>query len=360
MAKTTETTQAEVSKSVSELYSELLAKRDAAKAEQKARKEAEKAAKREAKANESEEDKEKRKLSKAEKREAELENWRSVIENLTGDDILYSPGKKKKKKKYRKWIGEDDPQADVVKPKKKKKRNYQKEFEPELNMLRRIVAEQNKFTADLQKRFQNAAGPATKDAAPLNKALVDLSANINTSRSNSLGMLRAIGDLKKTIANLYMEQKKLEAKEGGKGTEFTDVGLLGSSIASMRLGDAGGFDTSADISMGESIPQASTVFEQMQPASSGIDIPEFDPNSWNGGPSLGEHSATALEAIPHEIVVEYHKDDQKARIKAVDANSGEELVGYPVPTINPSDLTFNEKDGVAKGEFDQTYRLEVV
>ena len=77
-------------------------------------------------------------------------------------------------------------------------------------MLKNIVAEQNRFNADLQRRYSNAAGPNTRDAMPLNKNLVELAAVINSGRSNSLSLLREIGSIKKSISDLYMKQAKLD------------------------------------------------------------------------------------------------------------------------------------------------------
>lgn len=363
MSKTTSTSPDEVRTSVASIYSSFLDKRRA-EAEEKAEKkrlereakEAEKAAKY------TKEDGSK--MTKKERREAELNAWKEIIIGLTGDDLEYS-NPKKNKKKYKKWIDFDAPLDLKDKPKKKKKRNYQKEFDPELNMLKTIVADQNRFTNDLQRRFQNAAGPATKDAMPLNKTLVELAAAVNSSRANSLGLIREIGNLKKTIADLYMKQAKLDAEAGTAGFNAGDMGLMGSSIASAMFGDNSPStttsltpqtlqapDTSSAYSSG---PIVATPIRTGDPVSDSI--PEFDPSSW-GGPAVGE--AISFENVPKDIVVEWHKADGKARFKAVDPTTRTELVGCPVPTSDPTKLVFNEKDMIVKGEFDETYKLEIV
>lgn len=381
MGKIKNTTSEDVKSSVSSLYSTLLEKRRIEREEKEERKREE----REARRIEKEEEKKKEdgtKMSKKERREAELDSWKEIIVGLTGDDLEYSP-QKKSKKKYRKWIDDDDEVNAVLnaKPKKVKKKNYNKEFEPELNMLKSLVADQNRFTADLQKRYQVAAGPNTKDAMPLNKTLVELASVINNSRSNSLGVLREIGSIKKTVADLYMKQKKLDADLGTGGIgNTTDIGLMGSNIASALFGDSsinGGGNTNSytqsyasqnpNYQSNESVPVSSTP-NVTTISATGIPNNEpgviqatasFDPSTWDG-PEIASDSPVMYEAIPHDIVVEWHKAEDKARFKAIRRDTQEELIGCPVPTSDPSKLTFNEKDLIVKGEFDETYKLEII
>lgn len=361
-------TQEEVQASVSTIYAELLKKRKVQREEKEAKRLKEKEEK---KRKKEEKEQEESKLSKKEKRESELASWESVIIGLTGDDLEYNDSdKKSKKKKYRKWIDEEtDTDIKTVKPKKKKKKNYQKEFEPELNMLKSIVADQNKFTADLQKRFLNAAGPANKDAAPLNKTLVDLAGQVNSSRQNSLGLLREIGTLKKNIAELYFKQLKADMDGNATGFNTQDLGLLGSSVASSMFADNIAMSTPVEPIQGgefQNQQSSSPVFNASATAVSNnqqeVETPiaeSFDPSTWDG-PSLGSNNSVVYENIPHSIVVEWHKDKNMARFKAVRNDNGEELTDCPVPTSDPSKLKFNEKDLTVKGEFDETYKLEIL
>ena len=187
MPKVKNNTTEEIRASVASIYSELLTKRKEEKeAKQEKKRQEEELREQEKEANKKSENEPK--LTKKEKREAEFDNWKEIIIGLTGDDLEYS-STKKSKKKYRKWI-DDETESSILIPKTKKvkKKNYSKEFAPELQMLKNIVADQNKFTADLQKRFNTMAGPATKDAMPPNKTMVDLASVINAGRSNSLGV----------------------------------------------------------------------------------------------------------------------------------------------------------------------------
>jgi len=340
-----------VQKSVGSIYAQLLQKRKTEREEKEEQRRLEKEAKKAERELNPEED---RPMTKKEKRESKLDAWNEILHGLTGDDLDYiSP--KKNKKKYRKWIGDETENNAILtaKPQKKKKRNYNKEFEPELNMLKSIVADQNKFTFDLLRRYQNAAGPNTKDGMPLNKTLVELAAVINTSRGNSLGVLREIGNVKKTIAELYMKQKKLDQELGVGGGFDNDLGIMGSNIAASMF-NPGGNIIHQENPVSHNIPQQQYPSQPTQPKQ--ISSGPFDPSTWAGDGLDG--GATKFESIPHTIVVEWHKAFNQARFKAIDNATGEELVGCPVPTCQVKAI--DESTMMAKDDFDQVYKIQVV
>lgn len=357
MKEKVNTTSDDVKKSVASIYSELLNRRRIEKEQKQQEREAKKKAEKEAK--ELSKDDDEKPMSKKEKREASLNSWKEIIVGLTGDDLDYVPTKKSKKK-YKKWIDDNDDGNTITisKPKKRKKKNYNKEFEPELNMLKSVVAEQNKFTQDLQKRYQNAAGPNTKDSMPLNKTLVELASVINASRSNSLGILREIGNIKKTIADLYMKQVKLDADtKGAGGMESQDLGIMGSSLASSIFSNNPYSSTYQSNNVaGSSVSLSDVPVQSEQPSIPQVEIKKFDPDSWDGG-GLSSGN-TKYEAIPHTVVVEWHKESDKARFKAIRNDTNEELIGCPVPTCKIKAL--DQKGLMAKDEFDQVYKVEII
>lgn len=380
MEKATNNTAENVRSSVSSIYADLLNRRNEERQARAEAKEKAKEEKRLAREQEGEEGWESKKISKKEKREAEFNNWQQIIVGLTGDDLEYSSPKKKGKKKYKKWILDDEVKGDamVQKKKKAKKKNYNKEFEAELSMLKSIVADQNRFTNDLQKRFQNAAGPATKDAMPLNKTLVELAAAVNTSRSNALGYLNAISGIKKTIAELYMKQKKLESDLAGGVSEDSsrDLALLGSSLASAMYGDNGAFGggdnpnaaiPSAGMSMGTPSNPNSTNIEISAPSGAPASDPyggiritrDFDPSSWDGD-GISVTAEMQAEATPHDVVVFKNKSTGEITAKAFRKDNGEELPNCPLPFGDLSKLKINEDSMTAKNEFDLVFPVQYI
>lgn len=358
-----------VSNAVSSLYSTLLDKRKQQKEEYELKHIEEKERKKEEKRKKDYDENDDHKLSKKERRERELNNWKEVVIGLTGDDLEYSDVKNKKKK-YRKWIS-DETTVGLTgdKPKKPKKKNYQKEFDPELNMLKRLVADQNNFTSDMQKRLNLMMGPNTKDASPLNKTEVELASVIVSSRNNALGFIKEIGNLKKTIADLYLRQKKQDFDiSGGKNSDIdmTDLALMGSSLASQMSSSSIEYTQPAVQQQAQPQQQSSTQTITGVSASSigtsnnmPIIAESFDPSTWNNE-DVKVNDSVYYESTPHEFIVEWDKNADRARFKAVRTDNGEELKGCPVPTVSPSKLTFNEEKLTVKGPFDEIYKLEII
>ena len=379
MSKTTNNTSEEIRASVSSIYAQLLSKRREEKeAREEQKRQEDELREQEKEASKLNEDG--TKMSKKERRAAEFDNWKEVIIGLTGDDLEYSDSgkKEKKKKKYKKWIDDDNESSALTpKPKKVKKKNYNKEFAPELQMLKNIVADQNRFTADLQKRFNTMAGPANKDAMPPNKTMVELASVINAGRSNSLGVLKEIGNLKKVIAELYMKQRKEDLENGSGSIGPVDLALMGSSVASNIFADEPLMNTPVSTPATNSYSGSMTTPPNtINVTATPVDTPapvavpqqvipvvnqyqEFDPASWDGPSDLKLNPSVHFETIPHSVVVEMDGEGNR-RFKAIRDDNGEELDGCPVPTYDPKVLVINEKDKIAKGQFDETYRVEII
>lgn len=398
------TNENNVRTSVASLYAQLVKRREEERAE-KEKKKREKKEQEQAEKDAAETKEDGTKLTKKEKRQKEIENWQEVIFGLTGEDLEYTSEKKSKKKKYTKWIT-DDLESDNLtkKPKKPKKRNYKKEFDPELTMLKNLVNEQNRFTTDLQRRFNYAVGPASKDAAPLNKTMVELASAINVSRSNSLTTLRTISDLKKTVAQLYHKQAEIDMKKSGSGDSSSDndLSILGSSIIrglddlnNPYLAPINGTPTPQVIqtqppintpiqqvspssytgnanyqtkSTGDEVysPNNSTGTAEFKLSSTGgqvqqqipnieLSISDFDARTWVG-PELPDKQVMT-ENTPHEIVVMRDKTNGSTRFAAIEPGTDREIPDFPVPSYDPSDRPISETDHRMKGYFDDSYRV---
>lgn len=350
MKKQTQTTPDDIQQSVSQIYSSVLKSRAA---EHNKRAE-EKRAKKEAELVDQELNEEKdHPLTKKEKREKALDSWKEIIVDLTGDDLDYVKPKKSKKK-YKKWIDDegDDNRILVTKTKKKKKVNYNKEFENELSMLKSIVSDQNKFTDNLQKRYNTMVGPNTKDAMPLNKTSVELASAVISSRSNSLALIKEIGNIKKTIADLYMKDKKLQADlGGGGGFNDTDLTLMGSSIMSSMNGGSSNFQPAMQQMNAMAAPVNSSIA-----SSNGMVFEDFDPDKFEPeGIEADPH--IKYENVPKKTIVEYNQAENKHRYKTINTVTGQEIIDYPNPTFQIKSI--DEKNKVARDSFDSIYEVEI-
>ena len=355
MKKQTNTSPDDIKQSISQIYSDILKNRVDERNKVAEDKRLAKETKQAEEANEagdgSSQEEDGRPLTKKEKQERALDSWKDVIGNLTGEDLDYITPKKSKKK-YKKWIDEDsDGNAILVeKPKKKKKSNYNKEFENELNMLKSIVSDQNKFTDNLQKRFNTMVGPNTKDAMPLNKTSVELAAAVISSRSNALAVIKEIGNIKKTIADLYMKDKKLQQELGGSGFDQQDLTLVGSSIASAMMGSNYQSSTPTGTPQpaaptNSSINSGNMVFEDFDPQKFAFDNVPVDPY-------------VKYENVAKKTLIEFDQAENKHRYKTVDTNTGEEIKDYPNPTFQIKSI--DQKNKVAKDSFDSIYDVEII
>jgi hypothetical protein len=349
--ETTDTTTSAFKSSIASIYSELIDKQKKEKEDKREKKKLEKEERKKEKVNGDNNNP----MTKKEKREAEFESWKEVIIGLTGDDLDYIP-QKKNKKKYSKWISNDISENIILneKPKKAKKRNYNKEFEPEISMLKNIVSDQNKFIIDLQKRYQNAAGPSSKDSMPLNKNLIELAAVINNARGNSLGLVREIGTLKKNIADLYNKQREFDLKNGLNNITEQDISLMGSQLGHDIFGSE---RYNQNISINDSQTPESRVNTSDQTIQNSVPAKQFDPSSWNGDGITDD--MTSFEAIPHKIIFEWNKTENNGRFKAIRDDNGEELIGAPLPKITGS-IKIDEVNMTVKGNFDEVYQVVII
>ncbi|MBD5584879.1 MAG: hypothetical protein HDQ88_07345 [Clostridia bacterium] len=339
---------------------------DAIYARAKTKKSAKKEAKEEAKLVEKEKKKSSKyredgtKKSKKERRQEQMDAFNKAYGNIMGDELDVTPVKKDKKR-YKRWIEESDiefEERDIKK--KKKKRDYDKEFAPELKQLNSLVVEQKNFTKALMGKFNSTI------QGPVTKASVDLAATINASRSNTLNCLREIGSLKKARADLYYKQLKANEEGGGVKEEDGNLDLIGSSIAA-SLFDQPLTTMPPQPEPQQPTPQANPFVQEPQNLAPVVPVQaeqmaeavEFDPSSWTGGPDISD-TYTAFESIPHSTVCEWDKQNNRARFKAVRDDTGEELVGCPVPEVDIKRLKFNEEEMTVKSEFNDVYRLDIL
>ena len=195
------------------------------------------------------------------------------------------------------------------------------------------------------------------------------------------GMLREIGNIKKTVADLMMKQKKLDFDTGSiksSGMGDTDLTLMGSNIASSIFGDINGAAVPVDPqpsqpAMNIAMPnvQSANIFATpptSQPQQSQYQQPQtqepmfssFDPDTW-GADTVQDTSYAVAEATPHSIYLEKNRETGDMRFVAVRDDTGEYLENCSdLPTSDPSRLKINEKDGTVKGEFDEVYKIKYV
>lgn len=136
----------------------------------------------------------------------ESDQWMSSILNTV------SFSKKRGKKKFMSIFDDRDEKKKKKKGKKVDSQgreiiDYGKQMEPEINMYRNLLKDQNMFTETLQKEY-DALRSSKSVSRGVNKTMSDLIANITSARSLSMQLVEKNINAKKIIAELNMKQSK--------------------------------------------------------------------------------------------------------------------------------------------------------
>lgn len=192
-------------------------------------------------------------MSKREKKEKEKkdkdkeiqDDWLQMINSFEDEPI--------QSRKAAKGIFEPYYAENGKKKKKKKKKegeltDYNKEFETDAKLIRNLLVEQTKFTDALQRRY-NAMAETKSSARGVGKFTTDLIAAVNQARTLSMQLVEKQVNLKKTIADLTMKEKK-EFGKTNDGAE--DMGLYSSRFLKEMINERGminsmdGYDVPTD------------------------------------------------------------------------------------------------------------------
>lgn len=176
--------------------------------------------------------KEKKEKEEKEKEKSIQDDWLKMVNSFEEEPIqckkstsgIFEPyyaesGKKKKKKKKK--------DGDLT--------DYNKEFEQDARLIRNLLVEQTKFTDALQKRY-NMMAETKSSARGVGKFTTDLIAAVNQARTLSMQLVEKQVNLKKTIADLTMKEKK-EFGKIDEGAE--DMGLYSSRFLKEMINERG-------------------------------------------------------------------------------------------------------------------------
>ena len=189
--------------------------------------------------------KEKKKSKKEEEKrdeEAQENDWLETVANFQIEPI---------KRKHRKPVDIFEFGEGKKKKKKKKKdgelTDYSKEFENEMTLIKGLMQDQSKFTDSLQRKY-DAMENTKSSARGIGKFTTDLIESINTSRNISLQLIKEQANLKKTIADLTMKEKKEFGSGAGKDD---DIGLLSSSMLKQMINESTQSNSGGDFSISD-------------------------------------------------------------------------------------------------------------
>lgn len=171
--------------------------------------------------------------------------WLSTISGFRAEPI------KKKKKKPSDIFDIGNGKKKRKKKKKDGVTDYNKEFEHEARIFDNLMRDQAKFTDSLQNRY-NALEATKSSSRGVGKFTTDLIDSINNARSLTLQIAKEKANLKKSVADLTIKERK---EFGGGDANSTDIGLMGSSMLQKlisetargnNIGDSGIVDADMD------------------------------------------------------------------------------------------------------------------
>lgn len=153
---------------------------------------------------------------KKKKDEVDSDEWFQTLMDLRVD--------KPKKSRAKNLFDLDDYYGEKKKKKKKDKKkgtDYQKEFEKEMALYRNLLIDQNKFTDSLQREY-DAMTSRKSSARGINKAITDLVQNITSARQLSMQLVEKTANIKKTVADLTMKERKENKEANGAENNMAD------------------------------------------------------------------------------------------------------------------------------------------
>ena len=233
----------------------------------------------------------------------------------------YMNGKKKKKKKKEKEGTKD----------------YNVEFEPEMALIKNLLADQNRFVDSLQKRYDILE--STKSSARgVGKFTTDLISAISQSRGISRQLVTDMVSLKKTIADLNMKEKKENAAalDGGDDLNNFSATFL-KNLISKGKEDAFNYGDDAPVE-GTDSDIFSNISEELADSDRSPDIDTY----------------LKYESRDVKLVAYVNKETDEWELKAV-ASDGEILDDYPIPYIEHMEI--NRSTELASDEFHTKYPI---
>lgn len=234
---------------------------------------------------------------------------------------------------------------DEKKKKKKKKKkkgeltDYKKEFEPEAALLRNLLIEQNKYVDSLQKEYDYIASHKSSSRG-INKNMTDLMDNITQARNLSMQLVDKHVNLKKTIADLSMKERKEKAGALGEGDNLAD---FASSYLKQMISDRAQYINgagSAEIGDYTSEEMANFVTENIGESDRSVEADKY------------------LEYENMNVTIYLHinsQDDGDYYYEAV-AEDGTILNDYPLP-LKETKFNINRSTDIATDTYGVKYQI---
>lgn len=249
-------------------------------------------------------------------------------------NVEYGNGDKKKKKKKSK--------DKVV--------SHKKDFELEIQLLKNLQADQDKFIATLQKKYDQMEN--TKSTARgIGKYTTDLITNITSARSTSLQIIDKIISAKKTVADLDFKERKEFGSNSN--SEQTNINNYASTYLKqmMDVGRNNIVDSNTSYSI-DNIDSEDTedLFDSINEALGDSDRSD----------EVDKYLKYENENIEVKVVWDDDSDDEDIRNRyyfVAEKPNGEEVDDYPLP--EKTRLSINRSTNIATDIYGNKYKMYI-
>lgn len=291
-------------------------------------------------------EKEEEKKSKKEKKEKKGSKYSIFDDYDNWDDIVTNIPKLHLRKKVKATIF-DDVENGKKKGKKKEKKgdrtDFKKEFDPEMGALKCLLLSQNEFVGQLQNEF-NQMNKQKSSARGIGKFTNELVSNINTARKVSADLIKQISDIKKTVADLSMkERKELGALVDGDGNISDNAAAL---LKQLITGDRKAF-------MGDG---AATVEDLTDDEYMATAISDAMNELGDAENHQEEESQKYLRYEGRGVKVKVILNDDGTHTFFAEDQEGNIVDDYPLPS-NSTALSINRSTMIAKDDYGVAYQI---
>ena len=251
------------------------------------------------------------------------------------------------KKAKRQGIFEDMVEGATGKKKKKKKdknelTDYKKEFEPEAALYRNLLIDQTKFVDSLQKQYDYLNSHKASSRG-VTKNMTDLIETLNAARSLSMQLVDKHINLKKTIADLTMKERKEKLGINGDEENLSD---FASNYLKQMISDRNQFINgtgSSEIGNYTTDEMANLISDNL---TNSDDFEERSPEV---------DSYLKYENRNVTIYVYMNQNDEEDYEYVAIAEDGEQIDDYPLPF--KGNLSINRSTSIATDQFGQKYPI---
>lgn len=266
-------------------------------------------------------------------------------------DTKIKPGKKRYNDAFLGDMEDYEPKKKKKKKKKEDKIDYSKQFATEEKLLASLLTDQMNLVSSLQRKLDHMM--ETKSTAMgVSKYMTDFIEGLNQARSLSMQLVDKKVNIKKTIADLNMKERKEFGKKDG--DDARDMTAYSASVLRQIMGDRQNIVQQGPVNMSDNSPINFDDIDQFPDIDDMMaEVTGDDPNDESNTYLKYEDSDVRIK-----IIYRGRNNDRMDYDFVAEDGNGNELTDYPLPIKTA--LSINNSTGFATDAYGQRYPIEFV